>query len=111
MTLERKGSCIGCGKCCQYPVMVENPCIDKGENYCKFYSPLSTGKLYGHCLIYQIGLENIKKAKDSKGKPITREQVEWFNKNCLSYPEAKDAEKGVYPPVECSFTFEAVKHG
>ena len=102
----RKGSCNHCGKCCEYPVMVENPCIDKGEKYCKFYSPLSTGKLYGHCFIYQLGLENIKKAKDSKGNRVTQKQLDWFNQNCIDYPLSKDAEVGIYPPPECSFTFE-----
>jgi len=106
MTLERKGSCNGCGKCCQYPVMVENPCIDRGEKFCKFYTSLSTGKLYGHCLIYEIGLENIEKARDNKGNPITKEQIRWFNENCIEYPKAKDAEIGVYLPPECSYAFE-----
>lgn len=100
------GNCNHCGKCCMPPVMVENPCIELGEDRCKFYvDKLCAGK-YGHCLIYDRGNKPIKNVRDSKGNKITQEQIRWFNDNCLDYPLVKDAEAGVYPPPECSFTFE-----
>ena len=105
MPLNKVGSCNHCGKCCLPPVMVENPCIELHEDRCKFYVEFDNAKLYGHCLIYgRQGV--IKKVKDRFGTLITKEQIDWFNQNCIDYPLAKDCEAGVYPPLECSFTFE-----
>ena len=71
---------------------------------------IDNGKLYGHCLIYgRKGI--IKKVKDRFSTLITQEQIDWFNQNCVDYPLAKDAEIGVYPPPECSFTFEVGTDG
>ncbi len=103
--LARIGICIRCGKCCQPPVVTENCCIDKGEDRCKFYIEIDNGKLYGHCLIYGRKGQ-IKKVKDRFDKTITQKQIDWFNQNCIEYPLSKDAEIGVYPPPECSFTFK-----
>ena len=107
--LTRIGVCIHCGKCCLPPVVIENPCIGKGQDRCKFYVEIDNRELYGHCLIY--GGSQIKEVKDRFGTLITQEQLEWFNQNCVDYPLSKDAEIGVYPPPECSFSFEVQING
>lgn len=104
MLYTRLGICIRCGKCCKPPVVIENPCMERGEKRCKFYVGIDNGRLYGHCLIY--GSQSAKLAKDSLGKKVTKEQLAWFNENCVDYPLSKDAAIGVYPPPECSFRFE-----
>ena len=106
----RKGSCNHCGLCCKPPIMLENPCIDLGEDRCKFYVDKLNTQKYGHCLIFAGGLENIKKARDREGNLITAAQIRWFNENCIDYPTVKDAKAGVFPREECGFTFE-VKSG
>ena len=102
--LTRIGVCIRCGKCCQPPVGIENPCMERGDDRCKFYVELDNEKLYGHCLIY--GSKSIERTKDRFSTLITEEQIAWFNENCADYPLSKDAGAGHYPPPECSFTFE-----
>ena len=102
--IARIGVCIRCGKCCQPPVVVENPCMERGDKRCRFYVEIDNGKLYGHCLIY--GSRSKELTKDRLGTLITKEQLGWFNRNCVNYPLAKDAKTGVYPPPECSFSFE-----
>ncbi len=104
MTLKRGGACNHCGKCCKPPVIVEGPTIKRGEDRCVFYVERGNDKLYEHCLIY--GADSIERAKDRSGKAITKEQLVWFNENCVEYPTAEDAEKGYRPPPECSFSFE-----
>ena len=105
--LVKLGQCIRCGKCCQPPVVIESPTIERGEDRCKFYVEFDNGELYGHCLIY--GRKGyVKQVKDRFGKEITEEQIDWFNQNCIDYPLAKDAEASVYPPPECSFSFEVI---
>ncbi|KKM91071.1 hypothetical protein LCGC14_1232340 [marine sediment metagenome] len=104
--LDRIGSCNHCGKCCQPPVVTENPCIERGQDRCKFYTDNDNGELYGHCLIY--GGRQIKKVKDRFGKTITEAQIKWFNQNCIDYPLAEDCEASIYPPSECSFSFEVI---
>ena len=111
MPIIRIGNCNHCGKCCLPPVMVENPCIERGEDRCKFYVEIDNGKLYGHCLIYGRGNKPIKNVKDRFGNKITDGQIAWFNQNCIDYPHTKDAEAGVYPPPECSFSFEVMVDG
>lgn len=106
LLIIRIGSCDHCGKCCLPPVMVENPCIERHEDRCKFYVEIDNGKLYGHCLIWGRGNRPIKRARDRFGNKITNAQIVWFNQNCIDYPLAKDAQTGVYPPPECSFSFE-----
>jgi len=100
------GNCNHCGKCCKPPVMLENPCIDKGEDRCKFYTDSENSYLYGHCLIYGRGNKPIKVVKDRFGKTITDEQIKWFNENCLYYPSVQDVERGYTLLPECSFSFE-----
>ncbi len=110
MMLIRTGICNYCGKCCKSPIMLENPCIELGEDRCKFYTDELNGKQYGHCLIHgRTGI--LKKAKDRFGNTITEAQVRWFNDNCIDYPNAEDAEHGTYPPSECSFSFEVMIDG
>lgn len=104
MILARTGVCIRCGKCCQPPVVTENPCMKRGDARCMFYVELDNNKLYGHCLIYGSQTKGL--TDDRFGKRVTKEQLDWFNRNCEDYPTAKDAEIGVYPPPECSFKFE-----
>lgn len=106
----RTGICNHCGKCCLPPVMLENSCIDRGQDRCKFYTDTDNGELYGHCLIYgRHGA--IKKVNDRFGTLITETQIDWFNLNCIDYPVPIDVEAGVLPPSECSFTFEVVIDG
>lgn len=108
--LIRQGQCNNCGKCCKPPIMLENPCIELGEDRCKFFTDTDNAKQYGHCLIYgRRG--SIKRVKDRFGKTIIESQIKWFNDNCIDYPLAEDCEAGVYPPSECSFTFEVVIDG
>lgn len=108
--LIRKGTCNHCGKCCLSVklggLMLENPCIDLGEDRCKFYVDELNAEQYGHCLIFAGGLENIEKARDRDGKPITGEQLRWFNENCVGYPTVKDAGAGHVLLAGCGFTFE-----
>jgi len=91
--------------------MVENPCIELGEDRCKFYTDTQNSKLYGHCLIYDTGLNKIQKAKDRFGVQITEEQIAWFNQNCIDYPSTEDIEAGYTLPPECSFSFEVAVDG
>ena len=86
--------------------MLENPCIDLGEDRCKFYVDKLNNQLYGHCLIYGRGNKPIKQVKDSKGNRITDAQIRWFNENCPDYPTVQDIEKGHQLLPECSFSFE-----
>jgi hypothetical protein len=91
--------------------MVENPCIDRGEDRCKFYTDNLNIKLYGHCLIFTTGLRNIKKAKDRFGNLISDKQIAWFNDNCLDYPKVEDMKRGYLPPSGCGITLEALADG
>ena len=106
--LTRKGACNHCGKCCLSiklgGLMLENPCIDLGEDRCKFYVDELNDKQYGHCLIYAA--PNIKEARDRKGNLITEAQIRWFNQNCIDYPTPRDMDKGHVLMDTCGFTFE-----
>ena len=108
MPLIKVGSCSNCGKCCLPPVMVENPCIDLGEDRCKFYRDEVGPEMYGHCLVLGRGAKPIKTVKDRFGNKITDEQIVWFNDNCLNYPSVEDIEAGHQLLPECSFSFEVV---
>ena len=110
MPLTKLGSCNNCGKCCMPPVMSENPCIDRGQDRCKFYVDQLNTYQYGHCLIYGRGNKPIASVKDSKGSKITQAQIDWFNQNCLYFPKDKDAGKFKLPS-ECGFSFEAMIDG
>ncbi|MBA7617106.1 hypothetical protein ES703_24417 [subsurface metagenome] len=105
--LVRIGSCSNCGLCCKPPVIVENPCIELGEDRCKFYTDEINDAPYGHCLIWGRGKKPIKAVRDRFNKKITDDQIVWFNDNCIDYPTAEDLEAGRCPP-ECSFSFEVV---
>ena len=110
MALVRTGDCNHCGKCCLPPVIIEGPTIEKGEDRCRFYVDIINDKSYGHCLIYgRSGL--VGSVKDRFGDTITKEQLVWFNQNCIDYPLAKDADGGYKPPPECSFGFKVVNDG
>lgn len=104
----RIGSCNQCGKCCMPPVVIENPCMEPGDDKCKFYTNDLNEEIYGHCLIHGRGDTPITSLKDRAGKRITQEQIDWFNRNCVEYPTVKDAEIGAYLPPECSFSFEVM---
>ncbi len=105
----KSGYCNYCGKCCMPPVMLENPCIELGEDRCKFYVDEIVDQVYGHCLIYASKL-NFNKVKDRFGNKITESQIKWFNDNCIDYPSAEDLQAGRCPS-ECSFSFEVVIDG
>ena len=110
MPVIRIGSCNHCGLCCLPPVMVENPCIERGEDRCKFYTDDDNGELYGHCLIYgRTGI--IQKVKDRFGNQITEDQIRWFNKNCIDYPSIADIEGEHQLLPGCSFTSMRVTDG
>jgi len=64
MPFIKLGSCNQCGLCCRPPVMVENPCIELGEDRCKFYVDELNNQLYGHCLIYGRGNKPITAVRD-----------------------------------------------
>lgn len=110
MKYVRIGSCNHCGKCClrEGGVMSENPCIEFGEDRCKFYVDEPNTQKYGHCLIYGRGNKPITVVRDRFNKRITDEQIQWFNDNCLDYPSTEDLQTGRCPP-ECSFSFEVVE--
>ena len=107
--LLRIGHCSHCGKCCKPPIMLENPCIELGEDTCKFYVDELNTQKYGHCLIWGRGTKPITSVKDRFGKKITPEQIVWFNENCIDYPTAEDIESGHKLLPECSFSFEVVE--
>lgn len=107
MALIRTGSCGHCGKCCMPPVMVENPCIERGQDRCKFYRDEVGPENYGHCLILGRGAKPIQTVKDRYGNKITQPQIDWVNQNCIDFPKVEDAGKFVLPP-ECGFSFEVV---
>ena len=106
--LTRIGNCNFCGKCCKPPVMVENPCMELGDDKCKFYVNEIIDQVYGHCLLHGRGNKPITSVKDRTGKKITQEQIDWFNQNCVEYPTVEDAEQGYIPPSECGFSFEVI---
>jgi len=103
MAYKIAGECNQCGKCClsvfKGGKMRENPCIDEGEDCCKFYSEKPVGEKYGHCLIYAGGLRHIKRAKDRFGKRINAAQIDYFMDNCVPYPKAEHIK---YNPKFCA---------
>lgn len=107
MALLRMGQCSHCGKCClrEGGLMVENPCIELGEDRCKFYVDEINAQQYGHCLVYGRGTEPITAVKDRSGNKITDAQIRWFNDNCPDYPTIEDIEAGHILLPECSFAF------
>ena len=105
------GSCNHCGLCCKPPIMVENPCIDRGEDRCKFYTDMVNDKLYGHCLILGRGDRSIETVKDRFGNVITDDQIKWFNKNCIDYPTVADIELSHKLLSECSYMFKEAESG
>ncbi len=104
--LVRTGQCSKCGKCCMPPVMLQNPCIELGEDRCKFYVDELNNQKYGHCLIYGRGNKPITVVRDRFNKKITDEQIQWFNDNCLDYPSTEEGSFSL--PPECSFSFEVI---
>lgn len=106
MPLIKIGSCSNCGKCCKPPVMLENPCIELGEDRCKFYTDKVNKAPYGHCLIHGRGNKPITTVRDRFNNKITPEQIQWFNDSCLDYPSIEEGSFSL--PPECSFSFEVV---
>ena len=84
--------------------MRENPCIDEGEDCCKFYSEKPVGEKYGHCLIYAGGLMNIKRAKDRFGKRINAAQIDFFTHDCVQYPRQEHIKLGMKLTPGCGFS-------
>ena len=104
------GQCNNCGKCCLSMslggFMLENPCITRKEDRCKFYTDTLDVNKYGHCLIFSAlsdGL-SIEKVKDRYGKIINTKQIKWFYVNCPSFPTVKDIKSGVKLLDTCGFT-------
>jgi len=105
------GSCNNCGKCCKPPVVVENACIERGEDRCKFYSDVPVEGKFGHCLILGRGNKPIKNARDRFGNRITDAQIAWFEGNCPQFPQAclNELLSGrLVLPGECDFSVEWV---
>ena len=68
--------------------MLENPCIELGEDRCKFY----TNDGHGHCLVMQANCVYAK-VRDRFGEKMTAEQIRWFEHNCPVWPaRARDAQ-------------------
>ena len=108
--LQIIGECNNCGKCCldikSGGFMLENPCITREEDRCKFYTDILNKDQIGHCLI-QYGLSKgitIEEIKDDNGNIINKEQIKWFYENCPGYPTFKDAELGIELIDGCGFT-------
>lgn len=107
------GSCAHCGVCCKPPVVVDNPCMVRGDTECLFYTDeVDTGTRYGHCLIKQVN-DNYNRVRDKNGDRITDEQIRWYEHNCRLWPaRVKDIQAlrdGLFElPPTCGFTIEWV---
>lgn len=103
------GSCTHCGVCCKPPVVLDNPCIVRGEDRCRYYTDTAdTGTRFGHCLILQKG-GNYNSVRDRFDNKMTREHIRWFEENCLTFPTAEkdalDLADGRFTlPTECTFS-------
>lgn len=104
------GICNNCGICCLSEslggFMLENPCIELGEDRCKFY----TDDEQGHCLVMQAN-RVYPKVRDRFGKKMTAEQIAWFEHNCPIWPaRARDVQAlvdGKFElPLGCGFSIE-----
>ena len=110
-------NCNHCGECCKPPVVVENPCIELGQDRCLFYTDeVDTGTSYGHCLIYHAK-RNYNKVRDRLGNKMTAQQIAWFEHNCLKWPDPidlivdpndPDTEFRFELPPSCAYTVEWV---
>jgi len=92
--------------------MLENPCIERGQDRCKFYTETASGDKYGHCLIMQAN-RNYNRVRDRFGDKMTVAQIVWFEHNCPVWPaRVKDIQAlrdGLFElPVTCGFTIEWV---
>lgn len=107
------GNCNHCGACCKPPVMVENPCMIKGDTECLFYTDdVDTGTQYGHCLIKQAN-DNYNRVRDKNGDKMTDVQIAWYEHNCRLWPaRVKDIQAlrdGLFElPPTCGFSMEWV---
>ncbi|MGC9361098.1 MAG: hypothetical protein ACP5G7_12150 [Anaerolineae bacterium] len=91
--------------------MLDNPCMDPSWDRCAFYTDDVAGKR-GHCLVMQAN-RNYARVRDRFGNPMTKEQVRWFEANCVDWPQtAKDAqdigEGRIKLPPECGYSVEWV---
>ena len=112
------GSCANCGVCCLCEklggFMLENPCIERGQDRCKFYTDDVDSEIgkYGHCLIMQAN-RVYPKVRDRFGAKMNDEQIAWFEHNCVMWPmRIKDItalrdELFELPPT-CGFSIEWV---
>ena len=88
--------------------MLENPCIERGQDRCLFY----TDDERGHCLVMQANCVYAK-VRDRFGEKMNAEQIKWFEHNCPVWPSrAKDVQalaNGRFVlPSTCGFV---LKHG
>ena len=101
------GTCSHCGACCKPPVVVDNPCMVKGDTKCLFYSDDPQEGKFGHCLILGRGNKPIKNVRDRLGNRITDEQIAWFEANCPQWPTQCVAQlvRGDFElPETCAFS-------
>ena len=102
------GSCNYCAACCKPPVVVENPCMVRGDTECLFYTAtVDTSIRYGHCRIKQVS-DNYSRVRDKNGNKITAAQIVWYEHNCLLWPaRVKDIQAlrdGLFAlPPACTF--------
>ncbi len=106
------GSCAHCGICCLAQSLggplLENPCIELGQDRCLFYTDdVDTGTRFGHCLILQAN-RNYNRVRDRFGIKINDAQIAWFEHNCVFWPvRIKDIQAlrdGLFElPPECNF--------
>ena len=89
--------------------MLENPCIELGEDRCKFFTDdVDTGMgKYGHCLVMQAD-RKYAKVRDRFGNKMTDKQIAWFEHNCVMWParvkDIQDLRDGNFDlPPECNF--------
>ena len=103
------GSCNHCGLCCKPPVIIENPCIELGQDRCLFYADETDPEIskFGHCLIMQAN-RNYNRVRDRFGNKMNQEQIDWFEHNCVMWPtRVKDIQALIDElfdlPPECNF--------
>lgn len=86
MALVVTGSCSRCGDCCSPPVVLDNPCIKRGQERCMFYEVTDSG-----CCQIKAGTAS-----------ATPAQLAWYEANCPGYPNLEAFAAGMVP-AQCAF--------
>ena len=112
------GLCINCGVCCldesSGGFMLENPCIERGQDRCKFFTDDIAPEIgkYGHCLVMQAN-RVYPKVRDRFGNKMNAEQITWFEYNCVWWParvqDIQALREGLFDlPPTCGFSITEV---